>query len=214
MGGIVRAIELGAEQEKRAQAAEENLSAMEELAMRDSLTGLYTRRALEQTYKGLQTAKERERASDAKSDDKASRHSMLLIDIDHFKSVNDTLGHDVGDNVLEHVANSIKTRRQRDVPTRLSDDDSGHATRWGGEEMALLLPRANEQDAVKVAEEIRRSIEEDGEVTVSIGVVELELDQSLKTNVALADKALYTAKEAGRNQVVAYSSLPTTGIAA
>jgi diguanylate cyclase (GGDEF)-like protein len=214
-----------AQSEAEKQAAKQRAADMEKLAMRDSLTGLYTRRGLQEAYEGLQKANEglqkassHDRASDAEPHSKASKHSLLLLDIDHFKEVNDTLGHDGGDQILCGIANVLKTRsRPRDVPSRLAGEDPEYAVRWGGEEMALLLPRASEKDAIEVAEEIRQLIEEQEDqvtqVTASFGVVELDLGLPLEDNVDLADKALYAAKRHGRNQVVSYSSL-TEDIAA
>ncbi|MDB5164969.1 MAG: hypothetical protein JWL89_595 [Candidatus Saccharibacteria bacterium] len=184
---------------------EARLTEATELATRDSLTNLYTRRALEERYQELQSAEKRQRATDAEN--QPTKSSLVLLDVDHFKRVNDTLGHDMGDEVLRNVANIL---RNEDLPTRLSPEDPDYAGRWGGEEMVLLVTNKTEEDAVKVAEDVRQRIESAGQVTASMGVVELDLSQSLENNIAMADQALYFAKHNGRNQIIPYSSLPPT----
>lgn len=133
------------------------------------------------------------------------RHlSFIFLDIDHFKNINDTYGHAVGDMVLKKVAETIqKGLRQGDT-----------ASRWGGEEMVVLLLGANESDAVHKAEDIRHSVEAlvftdhpDLKVTISSGVASAEEGLSLDALVKRADEALYSAKESGRNKVVAHSQL-------
>lgn len=126
--------------------------------------------------------------------------SLLLLDLDHFKLVNDRYGHDVGDDVLKYIAASIVQRlRKTDLACRL-----------GGEEFGILLPGANLTQAIAVAEDIRRSIADVPytradiviPLTVSIGAVELGHDgNDLETLYAVADNHLYKAKSAGRNQV-------------
>lgn len=129
---------------------------------------------------------------------------ILFFDIDHFKKINDTYGHDTGDLVLRDVAGLInKSVREGDT-----------VARWGGEEMVVSLLGANESDAKNKAEEIRKSVESlvwsdipDLKVTISIGVSSYVKDISLEDMIKNADKALYQAKETGRNKVVAYSEL-------
>lgn len=127
--------------------------------------------------------------------------SLILIDIDHFKNFNDKFGHLCGDIVLKKVAVIIKDNcRQNDT-----------AARYGGEEMAIILPRTDLQAAIVAAERIRRNIEKeivkyDGKemsVTVSIGVAELdpESDKSNNDIINRTDQALYLAKDNGRNRV-------------
>ena len=139
---------------------------------------------------------------------RAIRHkcplSLLMLDIDHFKVYNDNFGHLQGDKVLKSIANTIKgqLKRPRDL-----------AARWGGEEFAVLLPDTNLTGASKVAEDIRISIEKSiimfedktpTRVTASIGVscIIPEQHSFIERFVSDADKALYRAKEAGRNRVV------------
>ena len=137
--------------------------------------------------------------------------SLLILDLDLFKSVNDTYGHVVGDGVLQVVSKSIgDTVRTIDVPCR-----------YGGEEFAVILPGICLSAAQKVAERIRVTIGEipmetlcgPEQVTASIGVCSSALfgndaNHHLRLIVECADKALYQAKADGRNRVVAYESLP------
>jgi diguanylate cyclase (GGDEF)-like protein len=129
--------------------------------------------------------------------------SILLIDVDKFKIYNDTYGHQQGDVALQTVAATIKSSLMRPADT---------AARWGGEEFAALLPNTDLAGALEVAGNIRENIErtavplvcgEATRVTASIGVNSLvpTLDSSLEDFIGQADKALYTAKETGRNRV-------------
>lgn len=123
--------------------------------------------------------------------------SIIFIDIDHFKSVNDTHGHQIGDAVLVQCAKIMNK----------SIRDSDSLVRWGGEEFAVLLINTKEQEAVSVAQKIRKNIEKEefdivGNITVSCGVSEVindDIEQSLFKRV---DSRLYQAKEQGRNCVV------------
>jgi diguanylate cyclase (GGDEF)-like protein len=158
------------------------------LAYRDALTGLYNRRYFDRSF--------------VSEFNRANRYgrslSLLIIDIDHFKKVNDTHGHDAGDKVLKIVAKIIDTSiRQNDA-----------AARFGGEEICVLLPETGLQAAVSTAEKIRKRIElESGALTripatVSIGVSSLVPSHDLKEKFfQAADKALYKAKNSGRNRV-------------
>jgi diguanylate cyclase (GGDEF)-like protein len=127
--------------------------------------------------------------------------SLLLLDIDKFKSINDRFGHDAGDLVLKAVAHICQTtKRQSDV-----------AARTGGEEFALLLPETDEATAVVAAERLRKAIQihtralpgENLKVTVSIGVAGAALGMPVfEAMLKRADEALYEAKRSGRNRVV------------
>jgi len=127
--------------------------------------------------------------------------SVLLFDLDHFKQVNDTYGHDVGDAVLIAIAEVVKqVKRGTDI-----------ACRFGGEEFALLLPETDKIGALNLAQRMRRSIEiypyaskigHDVRVTASIGVATLtHTDQAPESLLKTADRALYKAKDGGRNMV-------------
>lgn len=126
--------------------------------------------------------------------------SYCMIDIDHFKKVNDTLGHQTGDLVLEKTAAVLK----------LLSRGGDHAVRYGGEEMAMLLPNTRVEHALIFAERLREHIEAQTiehapgmfvRVTVSIGVATLANDESGADLIRIADAALYEAKAQGRNQV-------------
>lgn len=127
--------------------------------------------------------------------------SVIFVDIDHFKKINDTFGHAAGDEALKKVA-SILQEGVRGL------DAVG---RWGGEEMIVTLLGANQEDAVRIAETLRERIEATPIVldhatmhlTASFGVAELARDKSAEELLDRADKALYQAKETGRNKVVA-----------
>lgn len=157
-------------------------------AFTDGLTGIANRRHLENIAL-VELAR-------------ARRHgwalTVLLIDIDHFKRVNDRFGHAAGDNVLRETAQRMLVGlRSHDV-----------LARWGGEEFALLLPHCSPTDAEKVAERILNSLRqttlpalEGGRVTVSIGIAAARHDDDdFQAVVARADRALYRAKDAGRDQ--------------
>ena len=124
----------------------------------------------------------------------------MMIDIDFFKKVNDTYGHASGDKVLRTVASVIKAQlRESDIPAR-----------YGGEEFAVLLPYTHIDEAKIVGERLRKAVEETTvsldnlniNVTISMGLAEFRQDESGEELFAQADKALYKAKESGRNRVV------------
>ncbi len=169
---------------------------MEELATTDELTGLPNRRTFEDR---LEKAVARHRRGER-------RLGLIMLDVDHFKAVNDTYGHAVGDRVLERVADVLQESvREIDVPAR-----------FGGEEFAVVLEEANREQASMVAERIRSDIEAlDFEAaegrfscTVSLGVSLWPEDASqLDELVECADEALYASKEGGRNQVSVYADI-------
>ncbi|MBO7923430.1 GGDEF domain-containing protein [Alteromonas sp. KS69] len=125
--------------------------------------------------------------------------SIALADIDRFKSINDTFGHDAGDEVLKKVASVFSSR------LRAQDGLS----RWGGEEFLFIFPETNEQDARMVTEQIRENLSANAipvdnkshRVTSSFGVCEITPSMTLTTALNLADQALYQAKNDGRNKV-------------
>lgn len=169
----------------------------------DEVTGLPRRWAIENAYKGLEKAwrmRNYTRSGEQAAGPKADKHGLLMIDLDHFKTYNDTYGHSAGDELLQTVGGILSDRlRRRDI-----------VARWGGEEFSALLPRATANDVAVIAEELRASIEETGQIKASIGVAEVDLSRPLEDSINMADQALYAAKEAGRNQVVIYSALKTT----
>ena len=166
----------------------------------DHLTGLKTRRFLDEElemYVGQVHEGEHRKEG-------YTHASILILDVDHFKNINDTRGHPIGDLVLRSVAKTIAEHvRATDV-----------AARWGGEEFAVLLFGANEDEAAKKAEEIREAVEKldvDPKryipVTVSVGVTECIPGVSREELIHKADVALYEAKNAGRNRVVRISTI-------
>ena len=168
---------------------EEALARAEFLAVRDPLTGLYNRRALfeEQVFR----------------DAPGERHHVLIIDLDHFKQVNDDYGHDMGDRVLIGVAMVL-----RDFVRELPGE--GHlAARLGGEEFAVFLAIADDGEADATADSLRRSINAvaaglnlPGNLgTASIGMSHMLRGESIGDALQRADNALYGAKKRGRNRV-------------
>lgn len=163
---------------------------LEEMAFIDPLTGAVNRRKSEELF-----ALEFERASRYKRD-----LSFLMLDIDHFKQVNDTYGHVAGDEVLKHFSSiCLQMARHLDVVARI-----------GGEEFVVMLPETDSKGAYKFAERFREKISNSSVViddtttikySVSIGISSLDrtYDKDVKTILQRADKALYQAKESGRN---------------
>jgi diguanylate cyclase (GGDEF)-like protein len=121
-----------------------------------------------------------------------------MIDIDHFKEINDRFGHQAGDSTLQHVAKSIFDNiRTTDIFGRI-----------GGEEFAIVLPETSKQAAADFAEKIRQLIEEEkfpgvDQVTICLGVTQCYENDTSSSLFSRADVALYAAKNAGRNRVVA-----------
>jgi diguanylate cyclase (GGDEF)-like protein len=171
-----------------------------QLASCDGLTGLFTQRSF---YQHFETEWKR-----------VERHkcplSVVMMDIDFFKSINDNLGHAAGDRVIQCVARTLEAnRRATDV-----------VSRYGGEEFCVLLPETNEAGARIWAERVRKQIadtvytgESAVELTVSGGVAEcLDDTSSPQDLVDMADQALLVAKRTGRNQVVEFKSISETGV--
>jgi diguanylate cyclase (GGDEF)-like protein len=162
------------------------LRTLQSEAITDPLTGAFHRRQLDAT---LSAAVERRRRT-------SERASVLLLDIDRFKNVNDTFGHAEGDRVLQALVALMQQRfRKLDA-----------VFRTGGEEFVLLLPGTRFNDAFAVAEELREMVLDAGllpgcDISISVGVAELAIEQSARTWIAEADSALYRAKRAGRNRV-------------
>jgi len=155
----------------------------------DGLTGIYNKRYLvEQLDRELS---------------RAARHgrplTLVICDIDHFKSVNDEFGHLAGDQVLKEVAQLLKSR--------IRPDDV--IARYGGEELAILLPETDLAGGVRIAEDLRKMIAaqsfsfeaDDIDVTISCGVAQLDPSWRSHDFVRAADRRLYEAKRAGRNRV-------------
>ncbi|MCH7576016.1 MAG: response regulator [Candidatus Marinimicrobia bacterium] len=164
-------------------------------ARTDPLTQLPNRAALHEAFQRAQSAAVRSHESMA----------LAILDIDHFKAVNDTHGHATGDKVLRRVAELlVETARQTDM-----------VARWGGEEFVILYPKATQSGASQALDKsllIFRSESFSGEegesfnVSFSAGVVEVEKSATLEEAVAEADHLLYLAKESGRNRVLTHQS--------
>jgi diguanylate cyclase (GGDEF)-like protein len=155
------------------------------MALTDALTGLYNHRAYKEKIDGL------------------SQYVLLIIDIDHFKKLNDTYGHLVGDKVLVTIGNILKVSvRSGDLPFR-----------YGGEEFVVVLPGTTPQVGLKIAERLRQKIAEKASdegagrvpVTVSIGVSVKKPGMSSQAVFEQADNAMYRAKQMGRNNVQSYT---------
>ena len=151
-----------------------------EMADIDPLTGLLNRRA---------ALNELARGVDRSADDQRSA-AIVLLDLDHFKQLNDTLGHEAGDDTLRHVAHVLAAF------VRPTD----HVCRWGGEEFLVVLPDADEALAIDMAERLRLRLVDVG-VTASFGVAEVEAADTVTSWVRRADDAMYVAKHEGRNTV-------------
>jgi diguanylate cyclase (GGDEF)-like protein len=189
----------GQELEKALSEVTRQKKLLEKLSRIDDLTGLFNRRHLNSVI--------------AREFNRSKRHnielSCLLLDLDFFKRVNDTFGHEFGDFVIQEFAAVIQSS------LRISD----FAFRYGGEEFLILLPQTETEGALQVAEKIRQHMEAntitDGDssvtVTVSIGVASFCQHQPSNRNelIAFTDKALYVAKRNGRNQVQVYGQLKT-----
>ena len=158
-------------------------------ATTDPLTGIANRRRLDDELQRLV----------ARSRRHSEPFSAVLMDVDNFKDINDTFGHDVGDQVL------VRTAHQMGTATR----DADLLGRWGGEEFLLLAPHTDNQAALALAERCRRAIRQtavDGNgvpVTASFGVATLRPDDDARALMRRVDLAMYTAKSEGRDRVVA-----------
>ncbi len=169
----------------------DELTLVREMATTDALTGLLNRRAFDSVLKKVV-----ENSID-------SNHCLLLLDLDHFKKINDTFGHLIGDKVLRFTAGLIK----KHVASH------HHAARYGGEELAIVMSDTPLENALQIAEQIRVALASNelkqkdngrtiGTVTVSIGATSLKFGDSPESFISRADNALYTAKKTGRNKVV------------
>ncbi len=162
---------------------------LERYALTDSLTKTYNRRYLNSYMeKALPLFKRGE-----------NELALVLFDIDYFKQVNDTYGHQVGDEILKRLSKIVtEIVRESDILVRL-----------GGEEFLLVLPSTSSEQASDIAEKIRRNVEivpfkitdKDISITLSLGVALYDYEEHLNDNIKMADEALYQAKKNGRNQV-------------
>lgn len=153
---------------------------LEFLSHTDSLTGLKNRRMIDKVFNEIQNKK----------------FSVILLDIDNFKKVNDDFGHLIGDEILIKISKLLKYNVN-------SNDIIG---RWGGEEFIIICKNTNIEEAEKLALRLKNLIENENfkvsKITASFGITEAKNNQDLKDILADADKALYKAKENGKNQIV------------
>lgn len=175
-------------------------SRLEEMASTDKLTGAANRQMFDIIYRQQSRLAER----------RDSPMALILLDIDHFKAVNDTHGHHIGDQVIRGVSDVVRgTIRSTDT-----------LCRWGGEEFLLLLPDCEAPEAIALAEKVRKAVEDarihcgdrDLRVTISLGVTRVDRGEAHDAALKRADDALYEAKNGGRNKVVAV--LPASSPAA
>jgi diguanylate cyclase (GGDEF)-like protein len=162
---------------------------LERMANIDKLTGTYNRQAFDDIV--LKSFKQ--------SAQSQQTFSMALLDIDHFKLVNDSYGHQIGDHVLQRVADSCQRHLQ----------GIGSICRWGGEEFIVLLPGYSAERSQSILEKLRQSIEKQHvmpKVTVSIGIAERLGDEQIESLIHRADTAMYQAKRNGRNQIFIYTT--------
>ncbi|MDF1630643.1 MAG: GGDEF domain-containing protein [Alcanivoracaceae bacterium] len=171
------------------------LEMVREMAIRDELTGLFNRRHIMEILQQQQ----------ALADSGDYRFCLCYLDLDHFKPINDTYGHGVGDQVLRRFARLVHdSLREADYTGRL-----------GGEEFVLVLSQTGLEEAWQVAERLRVSLEKqlftdlhpDLRVTVSIGVSEYRMGEQIDEALNRADGCLYKAKESGRNRVICETNL-------
>jgi diguanylate cyclase (GGDEF)-like protein len=166
---------------------------LNQLASRDALTQCWNRRMIDELFTN----------SIAESTRKRSAFSIMVLDIDHFKAVNDTYGHAAGDVALKHVVSILNTNLR----------EYDQVGRYGGEEFVILLPSTDVNEAWGVAERVRSAIQfqptvlnDDTKVdmTVSIGIAQFNRSRDINQNAFFerADKALYTAKQSGRNRII------------
>ena len=171
-------------------SVEHNFSNMEVLASIDPLTGVKNRRAFFEISEQILEKSKQEKLP----------VTLFMLDIDHFKAVNDTYGHLIGDEILKHLVITINT---------ILDEDAIFA-RYGGEEFICLLPNHKVKTALEIAQNICSTIANEAfvfedlslRITVSIGLYEYKDENLIRELILKADEALYDAKDAGRNRVI------------
>ncbi len=169
-----------------------------DLAMRDGMTGLINQKTLHETL----------RSEKVRADRQKYNIGVLMMDIDHFKNVNDTYGHPIGDVVIKSIASSISGELRKDIDV---------VARYGGEEFVVGLINTDSKVLIETAERIRKAVsllsidvhqQKPLRVTISIGafLVTPDFSGDMKGAIKNADQALYKAKQGGRNRVVQYES--------
>ncbi len=175
---------------------------LQTLVYRDELTGLLNRRGFnEEAGKMFRYVYSRHGLKNNRESDSLP-FSVIFIDIDNFKKINDKYGHDEGDKVLRHMAKVMKMILR----------DSDIYARWGGEEFVVVLPQSSKKTAVKVAEKLCNAFADSEiklggsieQVTMSVGIVMHNNENTLHQMIEKADQAMYKAKKNGKNQVVTF----------
>lgn len=174
------------------------LQKAEYVANRDSLTGLLNRRAFEKAADEMKAL-----------GGKKAKLAIILVDLDHFKAINDTYGHPMGDEVLKSTANLIQNVTG---PRSLIGRGDGAVARWGGEEFILMMSNCSMDHAIETAELIRTRLlaeraphwAQEMSVSGSFGIVSWDHGVSLHTAISMADQAMYSAKISGRNRCCVY----------
>jgi diguanylate cyclase len=167
------------------------LTLVREAAITDSLTGLLNRRAFDNIL------------LDLVDQSSTNSFSLVILDLDFFKKINDSFGHLVGDKVLRYIASIMKQQIA----------ENHFAARYGGEEMAVIMPDTDIEKALEISENIRKAVEKNrlkrkddgesiGKITLSAGITCFEPQDTVEMLIERADRALYQAKDNGRNQVV------------
>jgi diguanylate cyclase (GGDEF)-like protein len=201
----VKTLEAEAEEENHDKAfLLKTLERLEEKHYIDPLTGLSNRRGLGQAYGRIQNARRNHRRETEFSPEDEKIDTMVFIDIDGFKQVNDTLGHDAGDQILIEVG---------EILTGLIRTDDT-AARFGGDEFVLLLQRITPERLQRLSQEIRSKIEHLGAyftgVTASIGIARIHDREEFESILKQADAAMYSAKAKGKNQVIYFEDIEAT----
>lgn len=189
------------------QELKEEVKRLKELAYKDELTRLYNRHGFsEEVQKFLKEIISFKRSPERRESFIIKSFSLIIFDIDNFKKLNDTHGHQAGDAALKQIGGIImESVRNIDL-----------AARWGGEEIVLGLVGASEDDAFRIADDIRKKImaskikwkNKSISLTISGGVAGFDTAEHFEDLFGLADKALYKAKKDGKNMVVKAQDLP------
>jgi len=194
------------EEQKKIKELEEEVARLKELAYKDELTTLYNRQGFkEESAKFISEVKGYLENPSRRENFLIKSFSLGIFDIDNFKKINDTYGHQAGDEVLKLVSKIIK-ERVRDIDM---------VARWGGEEIIMGLVGSEEHHAYEIADDIRKKIEEtevdwEGKTikfTVSGGVASFAETKDFERLFKKSDEALYKAKQTGKNKIVKASDL-------
>lgn len=184
------------ETHKEMEQLRSELAQVREMAKTDALTGLLNRRAFDEALDSFVTSPS------------SQTGCLALLDLDHFKKINDTHGHLIGDKVLRFCSSLIQKYAA----------GYHHAARYGGEELAIIMPDTSLPEALNIIDQIRKVMEDTrlkfkgnsesiGQVTVSSGIALLQAGDTVENLIDRADTALYRAKEKGRNRIVVENTL-------